>query len=107
MPRIQSEEPIKLSEEASDNEILVHTHYTRSGRCAVTLFETQEEDDEYDGEPYGCIYCGFLADYGDINGDFDFYYYNGDVEEYFCASCDFSSELEFEVQTHIKQVHGG
>jgi len=50
-----------------DTESAEHIHYgTDDEVCIVTLHEDgPSEDEDYDGEPYECEYCGEEVDYDD------------------------------------------
>lgn len=94
---------VRLSDYTEDTEILVHTHYSSSRRCGVTLFTDKDEDDG----PFECSMCRFRAYYDKPDSDgFDYYYFSLEEGTYICAVCDFDSEVERDVQIHWAEEHG-
>lgn len=91
-----------------------HVHHTPSEKHVLTLFESQEDDPDYDGEPYRCPLCGKEVDYGEgdggsYEGKDESYYdisYNEDTDEYECGECGYSHEMEHVVKGHYTREHG-
>lgn len=87
MPVYQAESGDSDHDHYPSDERAEHVHYDESGQvCIVTLHEDgQEEDEQYDGEPYGCNFCDEEVDYD---------------EEFECDGCGETFETQSGLSTH-------
>lgn len=100
-------------EEMEEGEVPHHIHHTPSEKYVLTLFESKDDDPDYDGEPFRCVHCKATVDYGEEDNEYtgkdESYYdvsYNEETGEYECGGCDYTHEMEHVVKGHYTREHG-